>query len=549
MRKVKDITAVVGMPTYIDDGSDVQPETNDYFLIAKNGFFKVHKTEEIDTIVKLEKLPGPLPEQNSNAVVKWTGPKLPVEDFWFVARLFRKIFKKIKTEFDVQLYYSNKEKKFFIRLPHQKVTGASVDWQLREDDIWYKDQHKIEDNSTLPDDLRHIGRMHSHNVMGAFWSGTDENDQKTQEYGIQIVLGKIMTDLEYKCRVVFNGNLIDVKFEDIVEGELDTDPDIEFPEGIFLQPAVATTTAGTNYYPKKTSANSQVKYYGPEYYKNLKKNKKKEKYSGQTVYGSDYWSRYDDYGYQYGDDYEDPFTREDVDSTPVTASSNIDLPPTGIEKFLTYPDVDMFDDPELKDGLAAVIKDTKIITDKEYLVKDIDFSWLLATEENMFKQGISPDQPLAKQLNVLLTLAMFISYSRDDIPEADLSVATNVLFSDIYIEYSASINSYKVLSEGTKVSEYVDACFVVSVIHKLTLVVAYLTKRLGTTKNKNVEKVLLALTSNNGTIINNMNVIEFIDTMDDISKITRIPAFLFSTCADCDLAGNLADIILGSELK
>jgi hypothetical protein len=83
----------------------------------------------------------------------------------------------------------------------------------------------------------------------------------------------------------------------------------------------------------------------------------------------------------------------------------------------------------------------------------------------------------------------------------------------------------------------------------LTLVVAYLTKRLGTTKDKSVEKVLLALTSNNGTIINAMNVNEFIDAMDEISKVTRIPAFLFSTCADCDLAGNLADVILGSELK
>ena len=81
MRLVKDITDIIGMPTYVDDGSEEQPTTESYFLIAKNGFFKFHKTAEIDTIVKMDKLPGPIPEQNSNAVVKWTGPKLSIEDF------------------------------------------------------------------------------------------------------------------------------------------------------------------------------------------------------------------------------------------------------------------------------------------------------------------------------------------------------------------------------------------------------------------------------------------------------------------------------------
>lgn len=543
MRLVKDITDIIGMPTYVDDGSEEQPTTDSYFLIAKNGFFKFHKTAEIDTVVKMDKLPGPIPEQNSNAVVKWTGPKLSIEDFWFVKALFKKVYEKIKTEFDVQLYYSDTVKKFYIRLPHQKVTGASVDWELRDDDAWYVDQKKVEDNKTLPEDLRHIGRMHSHNTMSAFWSDTDKTDQEKQEYGIQIVMGKIMDAFEYKCRIVYNSNLVDVNFDDVVEGH--QDPFIEIPEDIFIKTPATT-------YQTSTSQGSQAKSYSAEYYKNLKNKKKrkgKSSYYKGVPYGPDYWDQQDEYGYPYGGYDDDPFTEEDTEEEPDTVSSNVDQPPTGIEKFFTYPDYEMFEDPELKTGLETAWKDVEIIHKNQFLEKDIDFSWLTATAANMVSKGFTEEHILTQQLKVLTVLAMFISYAKDDLPEDQLSMPTVVLFSDMYQEYYASTSNYTLLKAGTKVSAYVDAHFVISVLHRFTLLTAYLTKRFKNTKDKGVEKFMLALTSNNGYIINEMEANDFLDTMETISEISRIPAFLFCTSSDCNLAGMLADIITGAGVK
>ena len=530
MKEVKELTKMTGMPVYINDGSDFIPPTESYFLLAKNGFYKVFKNAEIETQIKLEKLPGMLQEENSNSVVKWIGPKLPISTFWFVRDLFIKIYEKHKAEFDVQLYWSDKEQKFYVRVPHQRISGASVDWELRDDDAWYCNEEYVQDNSTLPDDVRHFGRIHSHNVMGAFWSGTDENDQKTQEYGIQIVMGKITTALEYKCRIVYNGNLQDVEFSDVVDTPAPAN--FELPEGIIITtPATpASTTAymppSTDYSTKGRKKKTRAYGYGYNTYP----------YGGYGDYGEDY-DPYNNDPFDNGDEEEDDEDTATSTIPPKTFPKNV----TAVEKFLYDPSVDLLKDEEIGPAFLSSIKDFKMIYDQpgSVLAKDTDFKWLLT--------GISKDvtgATTATDYRVLFAVAMFIAYYRDDVDDDQLSAPTLKLFKEAYNQFSSGSLSYRPLDTAKNVRDYVDTKAVFNTINKLPVLRSHLLSSLE--RKHSVQGVRLfrkALQSNTPGYFDVLKVEPFLDTLEVIAEVSRIPVFLFCGNCDEDFAGHIADIL------
>lgn len=247
--KQLDVQQYTGTPVFIDnvvaegEASDQTPNT--YIKICKNGIFRCSKNGMMESVVKIEGIPGGALNDGKDSAI-WCGPKLSLEDFHFIKALFIKIYSMIKTECDVQLEYSQQLGKIVIRLPHQTVSGTHVSWETQDDDVFWVDRQRVE-LKDLPTDLEHIGRVHSHNVMGAFWSGTDTSDQEKQERGIQIVMGKITTEFEYKCRIANCGNFYDCEPHDV----LDIPPVVmpEVPEGIIkvVTPAYTTTQWGAGY--------------------------------------------------------------------------------------------------------------------------------------------------------------------------------------------------------------------------------------------------------------------------------------------------------------
>ena len=106
-------------------------------------------------------------------------PKIPITLLRNIHALYVDMYKKFKSEVYVSIYWDILKKDYFLYVPKQQVSGASV---------------RFENDADMLNNPNHFIVMdsHSHNVMGAFWSAQDIADQKASR--LFSVLGKILSD-------------------------------------------------------------------------------------------------------------------------------------------------------------------------------------------------------------------------------------------------------------------------------------------------------------------------------------------------------------------
>lgn len=177
----------------------------------------------------------------------WIGSKMPSE-------LFKKVlgtiaqFPRMETAFSI--YYRISDKSWHIKVPAQYGHGASV---------------RFEDNGDgVPAGYALIGSIHTHPEMGAFWSGTDMNDQ-SRKYGLHMVFGLRSGKVDqHKCTIFTPTAKYDQQLWDVVE-ETDLKADYEAPKEWVdkikaqeYKPVVqpVTWSSGTRYYEFNTHTGS-----------------------------------------------------------------------------------------------------------------------------------------------------------------------------------------------------------------------------------------------------------------------------------------------------
>lgn len=134
---------------------------NGKWLVQKNeaGYFGVKKSDEgIDTLPDLE---------IDDAFVHLTYGKIPQNVLDQIIAFFRGVMRKHNNgEAFCQVYYDKTEEKYIVHVPAQQVSGASVRYDKTKDL-----------DKTSPERYVFVYECHSHNNMGAFWSGTDNADE------------------------------------------------------------------------------------------------------------------------------------------------------------------------------------------------------------------------------------------------------------------------------------------------------------------------------------------------------------------------------------
>lgn len=126
--------------------------------------------EKCDDLKVLQAYAKPLPEGFKEGL-KWSGPKIPTElmrQMWATMKEFP------KREIGFMLYINSENDEWYVKCPPQRGSGGSVFMEDKGEDV--------------PDGFAWIGTVHTHPNMGAFWSGTDQNDQKAK-YGLHLVFG------------------------------------------------------------------------------------------------------------------------------------------------------------------------------------------------------------------------------------------------------------------------------------------------------------------------------------------------------------------------
>lgn len=167
---------------------------NGTWLIQKNssGYYGTQKNKSgIPTLPKAE-----LPE----SFFELTFGKIPNSILEQIVAFFREVMKRHNdAEAFVQVYWDKQESKYVVHVPKQRISKASVHYDALENL-----------NNKQPERYVFVYECHSHNSMGAFWSGTDNADEK--ELRVYGVFGQLNKDT-YAClhRFFVAGEMIEVE--------------------------------------------------------------------------------------------------------------------------------------------------------------------------------------------------------------------------------------------------------------------------------------------------------------------------------------------------
>jgi PRTRC genetic system protein A len=189
-----------------DDFEEAQKQNfPEIFMITSDGVYKHHRLGGIGSeryvCAKVPNIPGyelmVPPKQETKFL---PAGKVPGELFDQIVSLYREVMR-VNNGRNLEAMawiLWNSEQGYFIHVPKQQVSGASVnyEWDIPEGSIVVVDTH-------------------SHNSMGAFFSGTDDGDDRK---GVRYsgVVGKLTTTtFEMIWRFCYQGKFFEVKFDEI----------------------------------------------------------------------------------------------------------------------------------------------------------------------------------------------------------------------------------------------------------------------------------------------------------------------------------------------
>lgn len=174
-------------------------------LITGKGLMSVRHTPIGRFIGAAKDSYSPLPGLPSPEVgVHLNIPKLPWASLCQVVAFFREVNRKRNgSEALVQFFWDPAAQRYVAHVPPQEVSGGGVHHQGHHD---------------KEGDILHVLDIHSHGNMGAFWSGTDDADEKRFEGRLFGVIGKndqLIPEMKWRARI--GGAFLDLTIEEVVE--------------------------------------------------------------------------------------------------------------------------------------------------------------------------------------------------------------------------------------------------------------------------------------------------------------------------------------------
>lgn len=233
------------------------------YVMAKNGVVEVRSNRIGTFIAKTTEVPG---AEELKESFRFNLPnKVPYDFFLQILSFFRAVNDEFGgAEAALQVFWNEDKQEYFIHCPEQEVSGATVN---------FKRDPELEAEHLL------ILDIHSHNTMGAFFSATDNSDEKeTRLFG---VVGKITNATpEYKFRAMCGGKAIELDIWDVFQNPFEpTDHPKEWMDKVskYNPPAIKrVSTAYAGKTKKRGSVGSSYslfngfddELYGEEYYSN-----------------------------------------------------------------------------------------------------------------------------------------------------------------------------------------------------------------------------------------------------------------------------------------
>lgn len=129
-------------------------------------------------------------------------PLIPYKLWEMTISFFKEVQKVHDAEAYLQFFYDSEKEEYVLHCPQQEVSKASVK---------YKTDPEFENDKYI-----FVMEIHSHGTMSAFFSGTDNEDEKSDRfYG---VIGKIKNSYpEFKFRLILGNRQMEIDLFDLFE--------------------------------------------------------------------------------------------------------------------------------------------------------------------------------------------------------------------------------------------------------------------------------------------------------------------------------------------
>jgi PRTRC genetic system protein A len=176
---------------------------SEIYAMTSEGIIKHHKLRGRNRFVRLkvEKLPTNYKEGKISQEINFLPDgKIPIQLFDQVVAFFKQVMEVKKSELEAMIWVCwDHESGYHLIVPEQRVSkaSASYDW------------------NSLPAGKTIVCDIHSHNTMGAFFSTTDNNDDRGN-IGFSGVIGRLKDETPQTVwRFNYKDKKIDCNFDDI----------------------------------------------------------------------------------------------------------------------------------------------------------------------------------------------------------------------------------------------------------------------------------------------------------------------------------------------
>jgi len=180
-----------------------------------NGVWEVRKLQLGTFTTHTVKFSTPGLESNLKAGWTLNVPKIPASALDMTLSFFRTIYEKHSSEVFLQFFYDTIKEEYLLHCPKQTVSGASVNF-FRDRD--FETAEKIL-----------VFEIHSHGSMNAFFSGTDNGDEKDDRFFG--VIGKVKQYYpEMKLRLSMGGHKSEIDMSELFDLNESSFQEESFPQ-------------------------------------------------------------------------------------------------------------------------------------------------------------------------------------------------------------------------------------------------------------------------------------------------------------------------------
>jgi DNA-directed RNA polymerase subunit RPC12/RpoP len=156
-------------PIFINDGSQKLPDDDIFYVICKEGVYLKKKMGVMESMAPVKNISI---LESIEATARMHIISIPGPLFAKVMSFFKAIYQEHRSEAIVLIFYDEKNHRYKIFPPYQKVNFGTVDYN----------------KGILLEGWQMIGTIHSHASMSAFHSGTDDSDEASFD-GLHITIG------------------------------------------------------------------------------------------------------------------------------------------------------------------------------------------------------------------------------------------------------------------------------------------------------------------------------------------------------------------------